>query len=93
MLTSREKFVAFYSMFLTTHIGLGVNPAELEKDGMGHVFNAVLETVRKSTCPDISEDETKAIAEDFNSEMFKIRTILDEALRSQKLGDRVCHPH
>ena len=89
MLTSREKFVAFYSMFLTTHIGLGVNPAELEKDGMGHVFNAVLETVRKSACPDISEDETKAIAEDFNIEMFKIRTILDEALRSQKLGDRV----
>lgn len=89
MLTSREKFVAFYSMFLTTHIGLGVNPAELEKDGMGHVFNAVLDTVRKSACPDISEDETKAIAEDFNIEMFKIRTILDEALRSQKLGDRV----
>ena len=89
MLTSREKFVAFYSMFLTTHIGLGVNPAELDKDGMGHVFNAVLETVRKSTCPDISEDETKAIAEDFNIEMFKIRTVLDEALRSQKLGDRV----
>ena len=56
---------------------------------MGHVFNAVLETVRKSTCPDISEDETKAIAEDFNIEMFKIRTVLDEALRSQKLGDRV----
>ena len=89
MLTSREKFVAFYSMFLTTHIGLGVNPAELDKDGMGHIFNAVLETVRKSACPDISEDETKAIAEDFNIEMFKIRTILDEALRSQKLGDRV----
>ena len=89
MLTSREKFVAFYSMFLTTHIGLGVNPAELDKDGMGHVFNAVLETVRKSACPDISEDETKAIAEDFNIEMFKIRTVLDEALRSQKLGDRV----
>ena len=63
VLSSREKFVAFYSMFLTTHIGLGVNPAELEKDGMGHVFNAVLETVRKSACPDISEDETKAIAD------------------------------
>ena len=89
VLSNREKFVAFYSMFLTTHIGLGVNPAELEKDGMGHVFNAVLETVRKSTCPDVSEDEVKAIAEDFNIEMFKIRTILDEALRSQRLGDRV----
>ena len=89
VLSNREKFVAFYSMFLTTHIGLGVNPAELEKDRMGHVFNAVLDTVRKSACPDISEDETKAIAEDFNIEMFKIRTILDEALRSQKLGDRV----
>ena len=76
-------------MFLTTHIGLGVNPAELDKDGMGHIFNAVLETVRKSACPDISEDETKAIAEDYNIEMFKIRTVLDEALRSQKLGDRV----
>ena len=89
VLKSREKFIAFYSMFLTTHIGLGVDPAELEKDGMGHIFNAVLETVRKSTCPDISEDETKAIAEDFNIEMFKIRAVLDEALRSQKLGDRV----
>ena len=89
VLSSREKFVAFYSMFLTTHLGLGVNPAELEKDGMGHVFNAVLETVRKSACPDVSEDETKAIAEDYNIEMFKIRTVLDEALRSQKLGDRV----
>ena len=89
MLNSREKFISFYSMFLTTHIGLGVNPAELDQDGMGHVFNAVLETVRKSACPDISEDETKAIAEDFNIEMFKIRTVLDEALRSHKLGDRV----
>mgnify|MGYP000609629638 FL=1 len=89
VLSNREKFVAFYSMFLTTHIGLGVNPAELEKDGMGHIFNAVLETVRKSVCPDVSEEEVKAIAEDFNIEMFKIRTILDEALRSQKLGDRV----
>ena len=89
VLSSREKFVAFYSMFLTTHVGLGVNPSDLDQDGMGHVFNAVLETVRKSTCPDISEDETKAIAEDFNVEMFKIRTVLDEALRSQKLGDRV----
>jgi hypothetical protein len=89
VLSSREKFVAFYSMFLTTHIGLGVNPAELERDGMGHIFNAVLETVRKSVCPDVSEDEVKAIAEDFNVEMFKIRTVLDEALRSQKLGDRV----
>ena len=89
VLSSREKFVAFYSMFLTTHVGLGVNPSDLDQDGMGHVFNAVLETVRKSTCPDISEDETKAIDEDFNVEMFKIRTVLDEALRSQKLGDRV----
>ena len=89
VLSNREKFVAFYSMFLTTHLGLGVNPAELEKDGMGHIFNAVLETVRKSACPDVSEDEVKAIAEDFNIEMFKIRTVLDEALRSQKLGDRV----
>ena len=85
VLNSREKFIAFYSMFLTTHIGLGVNPAELDRDGMGHIFNAVLETVRKSVCPDVSEDETKAIAEDFNIEMFKIRTVLDEALRSQKL--------
>jgi hypothetical protein len=56
---------------------------------MGHIFNAVLETVRKSVCPDVSEDEVKAIAEDFNIEMFKIRTVLDEALRSQKLGERV----
>ena len=38
VLNSREKFIAFYSMFLTTHIGLGVNPAELDKDGMGHIF-------------------------------------------------------
>ena len=89
MLNSREKFISFYSMFLTTHISLGVNPLELEEDGMGYIFNAVLETVRKSVCPDISEDETKAIAEDFNIEMFKIRTVLDEALRSHKLGDRV----
>ena len=89
VLSSREKFISFYSMFLTTHLGLGVNPTDLDRDGMGHVFNAVLETVRKSVCPDISEDETKAIAEDFNVEMFKIRTVLDEALRSQRLGERV----
>ena len=35
------------------------------------------------------KDEVKAIAEDFNIEMFKIRTVLDEALRSQRLGERV----
>ena len=64
MLSDREKFIGFYSMFLTTHIGLGVNPLELEEDGMGYIFNAVME-------------------------MFKIKTVIDEAIQSQKLGERV----
>ena len=51
VLNSREKFIAFYSMFLTTHIGLGVNPAELDKDGMGHIFNAVLGNSQKISMP------------------------------------------
>jgi hypothetical protein len=89
MLSSREKFISFYSMFLTSHAALGVDPKELDEDGMGHVFNAVLDTVRMSVCPDLSDEEAKGIAEDYNMEMFKIRTVLDEAMRNHKLGERV----
>ena len=89
MLNDREKFIGFYSMFLTTHISLGVNPLELEEDGMGYIFNAVMDTIRKSSSPSVTEEESKAIAEDFNIEMFKIKTIIDEAIQSQKLGERV----
>ena len=89
MLNDRERFIGFYSMFLTTHIGLGVNPHELEEDGMGYIFNALLETIRKSNCPTVSEDEAKAIIEDCNIEMLKIKTVIDEAIQSQKVGDRV----
>ena len=76
-------------MFLTSHAALGVDPKELDEDGMGHVFNAVLDTVRMSVCPDLSDEEAKGIAEDYNMEMFKIRTVLDEAMRNHKLGERV----
>ena len=89
MLNDREKFIGFYSMFLTTHISLGVNPLELEEDGMGYIFNAVMDTIRKSSSPSVTEEESKAIAEDFNIEMFKIKTVIDEAIQSQKLGERV----
>jgi hypothetical protein len=89
MLSDREKFIGFYSMFITTHIGLGVNPLELEQDGMGYIFNAVMDTIRKSSCPSVTEEDAKAIAEDFNMEMFKIKTVIDEAIQSQKLGERV----
>ena len=44
MLSDREKFLAFYSMFLTTHASLGVSPSDLEQDGMDYIFNAVLDT-------------------------------------------------
>ena len=89
MLSDREKFIGFYSMFLTTHIGLGVNPHELDRDGMGYIFNALLETIRKSNCPTLTEEEAKSTLEDFNVEMFKIKTVIDEAIQSQKLGERV----
>ena len=89
MLSDREKFIGFYSMFITTHISLGINPQELERDGMGYIFNAVMDTIRKSSCPSVTEEDAKAIAVDFNMEMFKIKTIIDEAIQSQKLGERV----
>jgi len=89
MLSDREKFIGFYSMFLTTHLSLGVNPHELERDGMGYIFNALLETIRKSNCPTVTEEEAKSIIEDFNVEMFKIKTVIDEAISSQRLGERV----
>tara|TARA_Y100001951_G_C11133193_1_gene179391 strand:- start:119 stop:388 length:270 start_codon:yes stop_codon:yes gene_type:complete len=89
MLSDREKFLSFYSMFLTTHAGLGVYPSDLEQDGMGYIFNAVLDTIRKSNCPTLTEEDAKAITEDFNIEMFKIKTVIDEAIQSQKLGEKV----
>jgi len=89
MLSDRETFIGFYSMFITTHISLGVNPIELEQDASGYIFNAVMDTIRKSICPSITEEEAKSIAEDFNVEMFKIKTVIDEAIQSQKLGERV----
>ena len=52
-------------------------------------LNAVLDTVRMSVCSDLTDEEAKGIAEDYNMEMFKIRTVLDEAMRNHKLGERV----
>ena len=89
MLSDREKFVAFYSMFLTTHSCLGVSPSNLEQDVMEYIFNAVLETIRKSNCPTLTDEEAKEITKDFNIEMYKIKTVIDEAIQSQKLGEKV----
>ena len=37
----------------------------------------------------LTDEEAKEITKDFNIEMYKIKTVIDEAIQTQKLGEKV----
>tara|TARA_R110000824_G_scaffold383550_1_gene577178 strand:+ start:339 stop:608 length:270 start_codon:yes stop_codon:yes gene_type:complete len=87
-LTSREGFASWYSAFIMAHTVL-----EVDLDDMGEefkmMFNSVIDTVWQSKYPDLTQEDLEDIKDDINIEMMQIQTILDEAIKSHKMGDRV----
>jgi phage terminase Nu1 subunit (DNA packaging protein) len=87
-LTSREGFASWYSAFIMAHTVL-----EVDLDDMGEefkmMFNSVIDTVWQSKYPDLTQEDLEDIKDDINIEMMQIQTILDEAIKSHKMGERV----
>jgi|TARA_R110002020_G_scaffold209526_1_gene415512 phage terminase Nu1 subunit (DNA packaging protein) len=87
-LTSREGFASWYAAFIMAHTVL-----EVDLDDMGEefkmMFNSVIDTVWQSKYPDLTHEDVQELKEDLNMEMMQIQTILDEAIKSHKMGERV----
>ena len=87
-LTSREGFASWYSTFIMAHTVLDVDIADVSEE-FRQMFNSVIDTVWQSKYPDLTQEDIEDLKDDINIEMMQIQTILEEAVKSNKMGDRV----
>ena len=53
------------------------------------MYNSVIDTVWQSKYPDLTQEDIEELKDDLNIEMMQIQTILEEAVKSNKMGGRV----
>lgn len=87
-LTSREGFASWYSAFIMAHTVLQVDLDDMS-DEFKQMYNSVIDTVWQSKYPDLTQEDIEDLKDDLNIEMMQIQVILDEAVKSNKMGDRV----
>ena len=87
-LTSREGFAGWYAAFIMAHTVLEVDLEDMGEE-FKMMFNSVIDTVWQSKYPDLTHEDVQELKEDLNMEMMQIQTILDEAIKSHKMGERV----
>ena len=87
-LSDREIFMAAYSSAIASLITVGLDistaPPEIQ-----YRFNKMLETIRKSLCTSLTLNEAKKMTEQIDMVMFKINTIIEEALSQHRIGDKI----
>ena len=88
VLTAKEEFVSWYSAFTMAHSVVGIDLDDLNDDFL-LMYNSVIETVWQSMYPSLTAEEIEEIKEDINIELMKARTVLEEAVNTNKVGDRV----
>jgi len=88
VLTAKEGFVSWYSAFTMAHSVVGIDLDDLNDDFL-LMYNSVIETVWQSMYPSLTAEEIEEIKEDINIELMKARTVLEEAVNTNKVGDRV----
>ena len=87
-LTSREGFASWYSAFIMAPTVLQVDLDDMS-DEFKQMYNSVIDTVWQSKYPDLTQEDIEDLKDDLNIEMMQIQVILDEAVKSNKMGDRV----
>lgn len=87
-LTSREGFASWYSAFIMAHTVLDVDMADVSEE-FRQMFNSVIDTVWQSKYPDLTQEDIEDLKDDINIEMMQIQTILEEAVKTNKMGGRV----
>tara|TARA_B110000014_G_scaffold262779_1_gene257580 strand:- start:365 stop:634 length:270 start_codon:yes stop_codon:yes gene_type:complete len=87
-LTSREGFASWYASFVMAHTILDVDITDMSEDFL-QMYNSVIDTVWQSKYPDLTYEDIVELKADLNIEMMQIQTILEEATKSNRMGDRV----
>ena len=87
-LTSREGFASWYSAFIMAHTVLDVDMADVSEE-FRQMFNSVIDTVWQSKYTDLTQEDIEDLKDDINIEMMQIQTILEEAVKTNKMGGRV----
>ena len=83
-LTSREGFASWYASFVMAHTILDVDITDMSED-----FLQMYNSVWQSKYPDLTYEDIVELKADLNIEMMQIQTILEEATKSNRMGDRV----
>ena len=58
-------------------------------DEFKQMYNSVIDTVWQSKYPDLTQEDIEDLKDDLTIAMLQIQVILDEAVKSTKMGDRV----
>ena len=87
-LTSREGFASWYAAFTMAHTVLDVDLSDTSEE-FQQMYNSVIDTVWQSKYPDLTQEDIEELKDDLNIEMMSIQTILEEAVKSNKMGGRV----
>jgi|TARA_B100000029_G_scaffold483607_1_gene534940 uncharacterized protein (DUF433 family) len=70
------------------HTVLDVDITDMSEE-FQEMFHSVIETVWQSKYPDLTHEDIEELKDDLNIEMMQIQTILDEAVKSDRMGNRV----
>ena len=70
------------------HTVLDVDMADVSEE-FRQMFNSVIDTVWQSKYPDLTQEDIEDLKDDINIEMMQIQTILEEAVKTNKMGGRV----
>jgi len=87
-LSSREGFISWYSAYTMAHSVIGIDLDDMQET-FQQMYDSVIETIWQSVYSDLTIEELEEIKDDINMELMKVRTVLEEAISSNKIGDRV----
>jgi len=70
------------------HSVIGIDLDDMQET-FQQMYDSVIETIWQSVYSDLTIEELEEIKDDINMELMKVRTVLEEAISSNKIGDRV----
>ena len=88
VLTSREGFASWYAAFVMAHTVMDVDINDMSEE-FQMMYNDIIDTVWQSRYPDLTKEYLEELKDDLNIELMAIQTILEEAVKSNKMGGRV----
>ncbi len=87
-LTSREGFASWYAAFVMAHTVMDVDINDMSEE-FQMMYNDIIDTVWQSRYPDLTKEDLEELKDDLNIELMAIQTILEEAVKADRMGGRV----